>query len=124
MRLPRLTQRSEFLAAAEHGRRFHSTAFTAQVRDRAETEGTGLRLGLTASRKAGGAVARNRIRRRLRVAAAQALAAQVERPCDIVLVARPKAVSEEFARLVDAIAVALDKARAGGRPMRGGKKRK
>ena len=106
MRLPRLTQRAEFLAAAEHGRRFHSGAFTAQVRDRAEP-GAELRLGLTASRKVGGAVVRNRIRRRLRAAAAQALAGQADRPCDIVLVARPQAVSEEFRRLVEAVAVAL-----------------
>ena len=38
MRLARLTQRKEFLAAAEHGRRFRSSAFMAQVRDAAPDE--------------------------------------------------------------------------------------
>ena len=76
MRLARLTQRKEFLAAAEHGRRFRSSSFTVQVRDAAAEEGRdSLRLGLTASRKTGNAVKRNRIRRRLRAAAAKAEAA-------------------------------------------------
>jgi len=70
-RLSRLKQRKDFLAAAAHGRRFRSSAFSAQVRDAAPEEGQdGLRLGLTASRKTGNSVKRNRIRRRLRAAAA------------------------------------------------------
>ncbi|MEN5083336.1 ribonuclease P protein component [Bosea sp. TWI1241] len=116
MRLARLTQRKEFLAAAEHGRRFRSSAFTAQVRDRADVEeaGPGLRLGLTASRKTGNAVVRNRIRRRLRAAAAQALAAQTQRACDLVIVARPETVSADFSVLLADLAVAIDRARPAG----------
>ena len=44
MRLARLTQRKEFLAAADHGRRFRSSAFMAQVRD-AERTGYGVDRG-------------------------------------------------------------------------------
>ncbi|MGX1790618.1 ribonuclease P protein component [Bosea sp. NPDC055332] len=109
MRLARLTQRKDFLAAAEHGRRFRSSAFTAQVLDKPEQES--LRLGLTASRKTGNAVVRNRIRRRLRAAAALALAEQTGKPCDLVIVARPETVNAAFAVMVDDIAVALDRAR-------------
>ncbi|PZR96496.1 MAG: ribonuclease P protein component [Stutzerimonas stutzeri] len=109
MRLARLTQRKDFLAAAEHGRRFRSSAFTAQVLDKPEQEG--LRLGLTASRKTGNAVVRNRIRRRLRAAAALALAEQTGKPCDLVIVARPETVSAAFTAMVADIAVALDRAR-------------
>lgn len=109
MRLARLTQRKDFLAAAEHGRRFRSSAFTAQVLDKPEQDS--LRLGLTASRKTGNAVVRNRIRRRLRSAAALALAEQTGKPCDVVIVARPETVNAAFAVMVDDIAVALDRAR-------------
>jgi len=112
MRLARLTQRKEFLAAADKGRRFRSPAFTAQVRDTLpEEERGGLRLGLTASRKTGNAVKRNRIRRRLRAAAAQALRDHAARPCDIVVVARPEVLSAEFQTLVADLSIAIDRAR-------------
>ncbi len=115
MRLARLTQRKEFLAAAAHGRRFRSSAFQAQVLDRPAGDETGakpgLRLGLTASRKVGNAVKRNRIRRRLRAAAALALDGQRLRACDIVVVARPETISARFAILVAELSVALDRAR-------------
>ncbi|MGO4737744.1 ribonuclease P protein component [Bosea sp. 2KB_26] len=112
MRHARLTERKQFLAAAEHGRRFRSPAFTAQVRDAAGEEGRhGLRLGLTASRKVGDAVERNRIRRRLRAAAKQALATQADRPCDLVIVARREVLTAPFSALIADLSVALDRAR-------------
>lgn len=112
MRLARLTERKQFLAAAAHGRRFRSSAFTAQVRDAEGEDGReGLRLGLTASRKVGGAVERNRIRRRLREAAKVALAAQSVRDCDIVVVARRECLTADFKALVADLSVAVDRAR-------------
>lgn len=127
MRLARLTQRKQFLAAAELGRRFRSSAFTAQVLDAplrdvdgrdldgaGMYEPEGLRLGLTASRKVGNAVKRNRIRRRLRAAAAQALSAQRGKPCDIVIVARPETIDAGFQMLIGDIAVAIERARPQG----------
>ncbi|MDP3256740.1 ribonuclease P protein component [Bosea sp. (in: a-proteobacteria)] len=124
MRLARLTQRKQFLAAADRGRRFRSSAFTVQVLDgpqRAageQPEPDGLRLGLTASRKVGNAVIRNRIRRRLRVAAEKALEAQSGRPCDIVVVARPETLTADFDMLVSELAVAVDRARPQGQGRR------
>lgn len=112
MRLARLTQRKEFLAAADKGRRFRSPAFTAQVRDALpEEERSELRLGLTASRKTGNAVKRNRIRRRLRAAAAEALRDQAATPCDIVIVARPEVLGADFQALVADLSIAIDRAR-------------
>jgi ribonuclease P protein component len=112
MRLARLTQRKEFLAAADHGRRFRSPAFTAQVRDAVpEDRQDGLRLGLTASRKTGNAVKRNRIRRRLRAAAAQALAGQADKRCDVVIIARPEVLRADFLALVADLSIAIDRAR-------------
>ena len=109
MRLARLTQRKEFLAAAEHGRRFRSSAFTVQVLDKPAQQG--LRLGLTASRKVGNAVKRNRIRRRLREAAKQALASQTERRCDVVIVARSDVLGAKFQTLVADLSIAIDRAK-------------
>jgi len=71
----------------------------------------GLRLGLTASRKVGNAVKRNRIRRRLRAAAGIALAEQAGRPCDVVIVARPETLAADFQLLIADLSVALDRAR-------------
>lgn len=117
MRLARLTQRKDFLAAAEHGRRFRSSAFTVQVLDKPGQDD--LRLGLTASRKTGNAVVRNRIRRRLRAAAALALAEQTGKPCDLVIVARPETVQADFTAMIADLSVAFDRARPAG----GGKRR-
>lgn len=112
MRLARLTQRKEFLAAAEHGRRFRSSSFTVQVRDAAAEEGRdSLRLGLTASRKTGNAVKRNRIRRRLRAAATKALAGQTDRACDVVVIARSEVLGTTFDRLVADLSVAIERAK-------------
>jgi ribonuclease P protein component len=119
MRLARLTQRKEFLAAAEHGRRFRSSALSVQVLDRPVGDDTGLRLGLTASRKVGNAVKRNRIRRRLRAAAALALADRAGQPSDLVIVARPETLSASFPTLVAEVALAFDRAKpakSGRRP--------
>ena len=112
MRLARLTQRKEFLAAADHGRRFRSSTFLVQVRDAApEEERDGLKVGLTASRKTGNAVKRNRIRRRLREAAKQALASQTGRPCDVVIVARSDVLGAAFRTLVADLSIAIDRAK-------------
>jgi ribonuclease P protein component len=112
MRLARLTQRKEFLAAAAHGRRFRSSALSVQVLDRSADDEAGLRLGLTASRKVGNAVKRNRIRRRLRAAAQLALADKATRPCDLVVVARPETLTASFETLVAELAVGFDRARS------------
>ena len=63
---------------------------------------TGLRLGITVSKKLGKAVVRNRVRRRLR----EAYRLQEDAFCpgwDIVVVARSRCVDAEFSRLKDAL---------------------
>ncbi len=88
MALKRLLHRREFLAAADKGRRFRTKAMTVQVLDR--PAGEGVRIGLTASRHAGAATKRNRIRRRLRAAAEIAYANAAPVDADIVLVRAPR----------------------------------
>jgi ribonuclease P protein component len=102
----RLTKRSDFLAAAS-GRRFHTERMTVQGRLRTEADGAGLRVGLTVTRKVGHATERNRIKRRLRVAAREALARFTDRPMDLVVIARRPVLAADYATLVDDLARAL-----------------
>jgi ribonuclease P protein component len=108
-RLQRLTKRAQFQAAAGDGRRFRSSHLTVQVLDRTE-DGLGVRVGLTASRKAGLATKRNRIRRRLRAAAREAFAGAPE-SADVVAVARTEVLSASYDELVRTLRNALTKAR-------------
>ena len=82
-----ITARRDFLAAAR-ARRASAPAFTLQARARGD--GGPARTGFTCSKKVGGAVARNRAKRRLREAARLALAPLARPGWDYVLVGRPE----------------------------------
>ncbi|MDE3116665.1 MAG: ribonuclease P protein component [Pseudomonadota bacterium] len=71
-----------------------------------------LRVGYTASRKIGGAVQRNRAKRRLRAAAAAVLPLYGRQGNDYVLVARPGTLSRPFTSLLDDLAGAVRAAHA------------
>lgn len=103
--LERLTKRPEFLAAAK-GASYRRGAVLVQIRDR-EDEDPKIRLGFTATKKLGGAVVRNRCKRRLREAA-RALAPLHGRPgCDYVFIARNGAAERPWLRLLDDVKTAL-----------------
>ena len=74
LRIARLRKRADFLAAARHLRRVQGVV-TLEMRPTplVAREDATLRLGFTASKKIGDAVARNRAKRRLRAAAYAAL---------------------------------------------------
>ena len=77
-----------------------------QARDR--RDGTGaIRVGFTATRRIGGAVVRNRAKRRLREAARQVLPALARPGCDYVLIARGGTVARPWPRLLDDVKSAL-----------------
>ncbi|HZY23467.1 MAG TPA: ribonuclease P protein component [Beijerinckiaceae bacterium] len=100
----RLTKRREFLAAAS-GRRFHTERMTVQglVRD----DASGLRFGLTVTKKVGHATERNRIRRRLRQAFRHAAVDHGGRNADVVVIGRRAALTADYPRLVDDLQRAL-----------------
>ena len=101
----RLKKRADFLAAAR-GLNCARGAVAAQGRDRGDTDPT-IRIGFTATRRIGGAVVRNRAKRRLREAA-RLLAPLHARPgCDYVFVARGGTVSRPWGPLVDDMKSAL-----------------
>ena len=86
-KLETLRKRADFLAIAASGKKWVALGFILQIgnpRDPAPT----IRYGLTASRKIGNAVIRNRARRRLRALAAELLPHALPTH-DYVLIARP-----------------------------------
>lgn len=104
--LPRLKRRREFLAVAGSGERVVAPGLILQAGR--PTEGAaGLRVGFTASRKVGNAVARNRARRRLRAACEAVLKPHATAGRDYVLVARQATVHRPFPALLDDLAGAL-----------------
>ncbi len=120
-----LTRRSEFLAVAAARRKAATPGLILQARARdaaqASETGLGIRVGFTASRKVGKAVARNRARRRLRAAAAEVLAHHAAPGTDYVLIARGATNARPFTLLTaDLLAAlrrlgALRKSEGGGR---------
>jgi len=99
--LGRLTKRAEFQRVSRGGR-VSVESFTLQSRRR---EGTGraafaARVGLTVTKSVGGAVERNRIRRRLKEALRAAAPLETESDHDYVLMARREALGRRFAALV------------------------
>ena len=103
-----LKKRADFLRAARGIRRVEG-AITLETCPTPELEAhTGrLRVGFTASKKIGNAVARNRAKRRLRAAASQLLPLLGRGGHDYVLVARGTTVARPFPALLSDITTAL-----------------
>jgi ribonuclease P protein component len=103
-----LPQRADFLRAAAHGRKMARAGFVVQILRTAPD--APVRLGLTASRKVGNAVTRNRARRRLRALAREELRGRETGGADIVLIARKGTADVDFATLRADLRAVLDAA--------------
>jgi ribonuclease P protein component len=102
--IQRLKRRAEFLAAAKGP----SCAKGAVVVQALAREGaTAVRAGFTATRKIGGAVDRNRAKRRLREAARLLLPLHGRPGVDYVFIARPGTALRPWSRLLDDMKSAL-----------------
>jgi len=110
--VPRLKRRSEFLRVAGAKRKWVAPGLIVQVHERAQAVGDGgggapVRVGFTASRKVGNAVARNRVRRRLRAVADMVLPRHAKAGRDYVIIGRTATLRRPFNALVGDMAVAL-----------------
>lgn len=107
--LGRLTHRAEFVSLSRSGRKAVMPGLILQARphDAGKSPVTPQRLGLTASRKVGGAVTRNRARRRLRALAAEVLPTRAALGHDYVLIARSETANRPWAVLRDDLLRAL-----------------
>ncbi len=112
----RLKKRADFVKAAK-GARAHGHSFSLQAaRRKDEIEPGPPRFGFTVTKKVGGSVVRNRIRRRLKEALRLAPDLSARPGYDYVIVGRRTALSQEFAALREELARAVAEvhASAGG----------
>ncbi len=82
--------------------------FILLLRDRGDGD-TSVRLGLTVSRKVGGAVVRNRMKRRFRALARELLPDSGVGGADMVLIGRPGGIERDYGLLRDELQKALRK---------------
>ena len=105
--LGRLKRRAEFVRAAKAGRKAARDGLVLQALPRPDSD---TRLGFTATKKIGNAVARNRAKRRLRAAARLHLGAAPAPGFDLVLIARDATGHCPFPALLADLESALRKA--------------
>jgi len=103
--IERLKRRAEFLAAAKAPSCARG-AVVIQALDRTPAQSR-IRAGFTATRKIGGAVVRNRAKRRLREAARLTLPLHGRPGFDYVFIARGGTATRPWARLLDDVKSAL-----------------
>jgi ribonuclease P protein component len=101
----RLKRREEFLRVAGSRRK---AALPGLVLQTAPGPGDAIRCGFTATKKLGGAVTRNRAKRRLRAAAQAVLPVAGTRGYDYVLVARAGTIDRPWPLLLDDLRKALE----------------
>jgi ribonuclease P protein component len=111
--LRRLKRRQDFLRVAGIGRKWAAPGLVLQCAPAGEPRGAdqagGPAVGFTASRRVGGAVARNRARRRLRAVAEQVIGASARADLDYVLIARAATLGRRFDLLARDLRAALGK---------------
>src|SRR6476619_6608252 len=96
-RLATIKKRADFLAA-NAGKRASTPGFILLVRDRKDSDPS-MRVGFTVTKKIGGAVVRNRMKRRFRALARELVPEQGFAGADHVMIGRAKGIEREFALL-------------------------
>lgn len=130
--LTTLARRADFLRVAGRGTKWATAGLVLQACPRSTdgaprtgpsganvSEAQAIRVGYTASKKVGGAVVRNRARRRLRALAREVLAAEAAPGHDYVLIARAETATRDYAALRDDMRFALKRLRLLRKPPEG-----
>ncbi|MCZ6764958.1 MAG: ribonuclease P protein component [Alphaproteobacteria bacterium] len=105
-------KRSDFLGIAAEKRKWAAPGLVLQARACPSGPDHRIRVGFTASRRVGGAVRRNRAKRRLRAVAADILPAYAATGTDYVLIARTATSTRGYEKLLTDLRQALDKVEA------------
>jgi ribonuclease P protein component len=131
MRIATLKKRSDFLRVRAAACHWAAPGLVLQVAPAADAETGLVRVGYTATRRIGNAVARNRAKRRLRAAVAHVMPASAQCGCDYVVIARAATLTRPFDALLGDLVAALarvsarmrDRAPEGGRRAAAGRQR-
>ncbi|HEX6979855.1 MAG TPA: ribonuclease P protein component [Alphaproteobacteria bacterium] len=102
----RLKRRAEFLQVAASRRKYVTPGLVLQAMPRPDDGQP--RVGFTATRKLGGAVVRNRARRRLRAAAQAILPVAAAPGYDYVLIARAGTITRPWTLLLEDLRKAIE----------------
>lgn len=105
-RTSKLLRHADFQRVYKQGRRHFAAHMTVFYLRRQDNEASGPRVGLTVGRVLGGAVQRNRIKRRLRQAVRDNLAS-LALPVDVVINPKKSVLSSQFMVLRDEVADAF-----------------
>jgi ribonuclease P protein component len=108
-RLATIKKRADFLAA-NAGLRATTPGFILLVRDR-DDQDLSMRVGFTVTKKIGGAVVRNRMKRRFRALAREIVPVKGLPGADHVMIGRAKGIERDFGLLRTELAGALDRLR-------------
>lgn len=112
-RVGRLKRRSEFLRVARARRKWAAPGLILQAAPSeagpGEADSAAMRIGFTASKKVGGAVERNRAKRRLRAVAQRVLPDRAMPGFDYVLIARTATLTRPAGPLAADLETALKK---------------
>ena len=117
MRISTLKKRSEF-QRVRGGGRWSAEAFVLEGKPRLDDRIEGPRFGFTVTKKLGGAVIRNRIRRRLCAALVELANAHADPRFDYVVVARKVPAEIPYAKLRDALELAFKRVHQGSKQTR------
>ncbi len=99
MKILTLKKRQEFVDIANDGLKAVAKGLVLQAIE-SDREGSGaLHIGFTATKRTGNAVARNRIKRRLRVLAAKVMPKHAKWSHDYVIIGRTATIKRDFADL-------------------------
>src|SRR5205085_2697209 len=109
-RLTILKKRADFLAA-NAGERASTPGFILLVRNREDSEAE-MRVGFTVTKKIGGAVVRNRMKRRFRALAREIVPVKGIAGADHVMIGRAGGIERDYSLLRSELSGALDQIRA------------
>lgn len=107
-----IKKRSDFVRMNAKASRFVVSSFILQMVANPQLAEGEMRVGYTVTKKLGGAVVRNRIKRRLREAVRKAAPTHAKPGRDYVFIARSKAEACDFAELVREMEFAFSRIKA------------
>jgi ribonuclease P protein component len=109
LKVQTLKKRKEFLRIAARCHKFMMPAFILQVADNPQPENDYVRIGFTASKRVGGAVERNRAKRRLRALVREIFPSGADKHFDYVLIAKTYCLTRNYEKMRNELKSVLER---------------